>query len=165
MDSSLWHLHRFTYMLWLDSPPPSFSLIPPLHLPKTTSTGFLVLFPYKYIKFPTLSTFFPLPLVSTQDLFYIPILHFLSIYSLFKGVLLWYFTMNILYFNQIPPLLLSLSLSSPHYSIILWLSVCFVVPCSYTNLHCILALLHEKDELDCLVEASFLLKIIQNNLV
>jgi hypothetical protein len=88
-----------------------------------TLTGFNVPYSYIYKKYlkhihPCLSSSFTslstLPILQLPsplyDLFCVPVLHCLSVCSLFSGILLWYFTINKLYFNLSNPLYLTLFL-------------------------------------------------------
>jgi hypothetical protein len=85
----LGHFPVYLQCIWLDSPARSFSLIPP-SLPKTVSTGFIILFSYKdakhmdHIHCPSDTPSPPLPPTSTgtpyphqQDLLYILVLRFI----------------------------------------------------------------------------------------
>jgi hypothetical protein len=67
-----------------------------------------------------------------QDLFYIPVLHFVGVYSLFEGVLPLHFTCDVSCFDQIN-LLYSSSFPFPPSPITQQLPVPFVRPSSYTD--------------------------------
>jgi hypothetical protein len=77
---------------------------------KTVSTGFVVLFSYKYIRYignihlPSPSPFtlpYPTSTHPSIEPFLLPVLQFLSVYFLFKGVSSQYSTHA--YFNEINP--------------------------------------------------------------
>jgi hypothetical protein len=99
-------------------------------------TGFNTVSSYMYIKYidrihpPLLSPFillFPLVPFPQQDLFYIPFLHYLSVYSFFKKVLPWHFTSEYVVSDHSSP---SIILPYPFHSNLYYLIAFFLHKCN-----------------------------------